>query len=76
MLIDIIRETTGNNLRPNEIKTALLEEYGKYVAAYGEQIIDILILEGKKTQGLRVKQKTLSFQHFIYSDDYFITNLV
>jgi hypothetical protein len=56
------------------LKAELLEEYNKYLAAYGDQIIDILILEGKKTQGLRVKQKTLSFQHFIYSEDYYITN--
>lgn len=75
LLIDIILEFTKNILKINELKAELLEEYNKYLAAYGDQIIDILILEGKKTQGLRVKQKTLSFQHFIYSEDYYITNL-
>ena len=75
LLIDIILEFTKNKLKLNELKAELLEEYNKYLGAYGDQIIDILILEGKKTQGLRVKQKTLSFQHFIYSEDYYITNL-
>ena len=75
LLIDIILEFTKNKLKLNELKAELLEEYNKYLSAYGDQIIDILILEGKKTQGLRVKQKTLSFQHFVYSEDYYITNL-
>jgi len=75
LLIDVVLEFTKKNLKINEIKAELLEEYNKYLAVYGDQIIDILILEGKKTQGLRVKQKTLSFQHFIYSEDYYITNL-
>jgi len=74
-LIDIILEMNRPVLKLNEIKAILLEEYEKYLGKYREQIIDILILEGKKIQGLRVKQKTLSFQQFIYSDDYFITNL-
>jgi len=75
MLSNIIYKFTGNKLNKNEIKAVLDEEYSKYFAAYGSQILDILIAEGKKTQGTRVKAKTLSFQDFIYLDDYFITNL-
>ena len=75
MLSNIIYKFTGNKLNKNEIKAALDEEYSKYFAVYGSQILDILISEGKKTQGTRVKAKTLSFQDFIYLDDYFITNL-
>ena len=75
LLIDIIQKFSKKTLTINDIKHELLEEYQKYFEHYGQQIIDILILEGKKTQGTRVKQKTISFQHFIYSDDYFITNL-
>jgi hypothetical protein len=74
LLSDIIFKFTGNNLKLNEIKSELLEEYNKYLEKYGDQIIDILILEGKKTNGLRVKQKILSFQNFIYLEDYYITN--
>jgi hypothetical protein len=75
LLIDIIQNKTGTVLSINDIKRELLEEYQRYFERFGAQIIDILILEGKKTEGTRVKQKTISFQHFIYSDDYFITNL-
>jgi hypothetical protein len=74
LLSDIIFKFTGNKLKINEIKSELLEEYNKYLEKYGDQIIDILILEGKKTNGLRVKQKILSFQNFIYLEDYYITN--
>ncbi len=75
MLSNIIYKFTGNKLNKNEIKATLDEEYSKYFGSYGSQILDILISEGKKTQGTRVKAKTLSFQDFIYLDDYFITNL-
>jgi len=75
MLSNIIYKFTGNKLNKNKIKAALDEDYSKYFTAYGSQILDILISEGKKTQGSRVKSKTLSFQDFIYLDDYFITNL-
>jgi hypothetical protein len=75
MLSNIIYKFTGKKLNKNEIKAALDEEYSKYFGVYGSQILDILISEGKKTQGTRVKAKTISFQDFIYLDDYFITNL-
>lgn len=63
------------NLTICDIKNNLLEEYTTYGNKYSNQIIDILILEGKKSQGLQVKQKKLSFYDFVLSDDYFITNL-
>ena len=34
-----------------------------------------MILEGKKTLGDQVKEKTLTFQNFIYMDNYYVTNL-
>ena len=75
MLANIVYKYTGTKLNKNKIKAVLDEEYSKYFGAYGSQIIDILMSEGKKIQGTRVKAKTLSFQDFIYLDDYFITNL-
>jgi hypothetical protein len=75
LIIDIIEKKTGNRLKLNEVKAELLVEYEKYLPKYSNQIIDILVLEGKKTNGTRVKQETMTFQHFIYLDDYFITNL-
>jgi len=75
LITDIIKNATKKNLTTNDIKRELIEEYSKYFVNYAAQILDILILEGKKTQGIRVKNSTLSFPHFIYSDDYFVTNL-
>ena len=75
MISNIIYKYTGTKLNKNKIKAVLDEEYSKYFDTYSSQIIDILISEGKKLQGTRVKGKTLSFQDFIYLDDYFITNL-
>ena len=39
------------------------------------KIVDILIIEGKKTLGDQVLIDTLSFSNFIYTDNYFLTTL-
>jgi len=74
MLIDIINKAKGINLSISQLKNELLEEYVKYLINYEGQIIDVLIEEGKKTLGDQVKAGTLSFQNFIFTDSYFITN--
>jgi hypothetical protein len=74
MLIDVINKSKGVKLSIGELKASLLEEYVKYLIKYEGQIVDILIEEGKKTLGDQVKAGTLSFQNFIYADNYFITN--
>jgi hypothetical protein len=53
----------------------LYEEYKKFLPNYKEKILDILIIEGKKILGDQVKSNTLTFSSFIYSDNYFLTNL-
>jgi hypothetical protein len=72
-LIDLIEKKTGEKLSVNTIKNVLFEEYKTYLDRFSNQIIDILILEGKKTLGDQVKAETLSFSSFIYTDSYFIT---
>jgi hypothetical protein len=42
---------------------------------YFEQIVDILIIEGKKILGDQVKTGILSFPNFIFSENYFLTTL-
>jgi len=75
-LIDVIKHFyPEKNLTTNEIRKELLEEYMKYLPSYQNQIVDVLILEGKKSLGDQVKAKVLSFQTFIYTESYFITNL-
>jgi len=74
MLIDIINKVKGINLTLSQLKNELLEEYVKYLIRFEGQIIDILIEEGKKTLGDQVKAGTLSFQNFIFTESYFITN--
>jgi hypothetical protein len=74
MLIDIINKAKGISMNISKLKNELLEEYVKYLINYEGQIIDVLIEEGKKTLGDQVKAGTLSFQNFIFTDSYFITN--
>jgi hypothetical protein len=74
-IIDLIERTTKQKITINEIKNQLYDEYKKYLEKYKDKIIDILIIEGKKTLGDQVDAGTLSFSTFIYTDNYFLTTL-
>ena len=72
-IIDLIEKHTGQKTNINQIKNELIEEYKKYLDKYFDKIVDILILEGKKTLGDQVRAGKLSFSNFIYTDNYFLT---
>jgi hypothetical protein len=72
-IIDLIYNKTSNKLTINQVKNELFEEYKKYTGKYLDKIIDILILEGKKTLGDQVHGGTLTFSSLIYTDNYFLT---
>jgi hypothetical protein len=74
-IIDIIERKTNEKFTISEIKNQLYDEYNKYLEKYKDKIIDILIIEGKKTLGDQVHGGTLSFDNFIYTDNYFLTTL-
>ena len=74
-IIDLIEKHTGNKITINQVKNELIEEYKKYLDKHYDKIIDILILEGKKTLGDQVHAGTLTFSNFIYTDNYFLTTL-
>ena len=75
IIIELIERKTGNKLTINQIKNELFEEYKKYLAEYGKKIVDILILEGKKTLGDQVRGEIISFASFLYTEKYFLTTL-
>ena len=60
----------------NHLKRDLIEEYKKYfiMNEYNkDKILDILMIEGKKTTGHQVKAETVTFDNFIYADNYFLS---
>jgi len=73
IMIDLIEKKTNEKYSINKIKNDLIEEYKKYIEIYKTKIIDILIIEGKKTLGDQVKANSLSFTNFIYDEQYFLT---
>ena len=75
IIIDLIEKTTGERLQVNKIKNILFEEYNQYIKNYPQQIVDILITEGKKNLGDQVNSNKLSFSSLIFSDNYFLTIL-
>ena len=72
-MIDLIERKTNTKMTVNKIKNDLFIEYKPYLDKYTDKIIDILIIEGKKTLGDQVKAETLSFSSFLYTDNYFLT---
>jgi hypothetical protein len=72
-IIDLIKKKTGEVVTINQIKNDLYSEYKKYFGLYKDKIVDILIIEGKKTLGDQVNSDALSFDNFIYTDNYFLT---
>ena len=74
-IIDLIERKTGQKFTINQIKNQLFDEYKVYLGEYMNKILDILILEGKKTLGDQVYSGTLTFSNLIYTDNYFLTPL-
>ena len=72
-IIDLIERKTTKKMSVNDVKKILYQEYSKYLEDFGEQIIDILILEGKQNFGRQVKGDDLSFIDFITTNNYFLT---
>jgi hypothetical protein len=72
-IIDLIERKTTDKLTINQVKNILYEEYKKYLQDYSDKIVDILILEGKKTLGDQVHAQTLSFLSLLFTDNYFLT---
>jgi len=72
-IIDLIEKKNGVKLTINKVKNELYDEYKKLLPDYKDKIVDILIIEGKKTLGDQVLADTLSFSSFIYTDNYFLT---
>jgi len=76
-IIDLIENYTGIRHTINQIKNVLYHEYNQYLDKYQSKIIDILIIEGKKTLGKITKGKKddISFSTFISDVNYFLTTL-
>jgi hypothetical protein len=72
-IIDIIEKKTGERIDVNILKQLLYEEYVKILNNFNDKIVDILILEGKKYLGNKVKNNALNFVDFLYNDNYFLT---
>jgi hypothetical protein len=73
MIIDLIEKKTHEKYSIHKIKNDLFEEYKKYIESFKTKIIDILIIEGKKTLGDQVKANSLSFTNLIYDEHYFLS---
>ena len=72
-IIDLIEKMTNEKLTINQVKNVLYEEYRTYLEEHQPKIVDILIIEGKKTLGDQVKAGSISFGSFLYTDNYFLT---
>ena len=79
LIVDIVNNHNKNkniddHISINIIKKELLKQYSKYFSRYEDKLIDILIKEGKKTLGIQLREKVITFDNFVYTNDYFVTN--
>jgi len=75
VIIDLIKEKTGQVFDINGIRDELYSEYIKYVPKLEGQILDMMSAQGKKIVASQVKGKKLSFQDMIYSESYYLTTI-
>ena len=73
VIIDLIKEVKGEIKTEPELKIELLDEYEKYMGSYGDQVLDILLHEGKRNDVMKVKTKAISFNTLIMSDNYHLS---
>jgi hypothetical protein len=75
LIIDLIELKTGNKISINQIKSQLYIEYRNYLDRYQDKIIEVLIDENreKKPHGNLVISGKMSFENFIFSNNYFLT---
>ena len=72
LLIDIYEKKNGTRLTINQIKDELAKEYEtKYLTVYKDKIIDILQMEGKNMEQVRVG--AASFSNWLYDEKYYLT---
>ena len=73
-IIDLIERRTGEKFTINQIRNQLFDEYKIYLGENMSKIVDVLILEGKKTLGDQVEpNNSFSFSNLIYNNNYFLT---
>jgi len=75
VIIDIIQVVVGKRYDIAEIRNELFSEYNKYLDRFEMKIVDLLIMQGKKTEGDQVKHGVLSFQNLLFADNYYLTKL-
>lgn len=68
----LIMDIIGQPKTIIDIKQDLLEEYKKY-SNYSNKMIDILITEGKETDGKMILNNEITFENYLLSDNYYLT---
>jgi hypothetical protein len=68
----LIMDIIGQPKTIIDIKQDLLEEYKKY-SDYSNKMIDILITEGKETDGKMILNNEITFENYLLSDNYYLT---
>ena len=74
LIIDLYEKKKGVRLTINQVKNDLTQEYEtKYLKDYKDKVIDILMIEGKKTMTEQVRVGTVSFSNWAYDERYYLT---
>ena len=74
IVIDIVKNIQGIDLKIENIKKVLYDTYSDFYKKYESQLIYILETEGKKYLTDQLSKKIINLYDFVESDDFFISN--
>ena len=75
MILQIIANDKKQSITLSKLKDILIQAYGKYYDQFRDNIIRILISQGKKQLMNKVLKNLVAFNDVIMSEEYYITNL-
>jgi hypothetical protein len=75
VIISILYDKTKKMFPISTIKTLLWRKYSEYMGKYGQKILTILKMQGKRTMVAALQQDPSKLEDWIMSEEYFLSDL-
>jgi hypothetical protein len=75
VFISIFQQKLHTAISIQTVKVALWKKYSEYMEEHGENILNVLSLQGKKEMVLAVQRSQITMEDLIMSSEYFLSNL-
>jgi hypothetical protein len=75
VFISIFQQKLNTVISVQTVKGALWKKYSEYMGEHGENILNVLSLQGKKEMIMAVKRNQITMEELIMSSEYYLSNL-